>query len=136
MDGINQEIRVDPAHEATASGLPEGAAYLQIWQMAQSPGYEPDQLVPLIQQHPRIAERLLRVANSSAAGIKREITNVRRAILMIGSRGVTEFARPMAVQYASTSTGASIRTDAAETNSPKGPLRPNLLPDSAARSSP
>ncbi len=120
MDGNPQDVRVDLAHSTSNNHVSEGAAYWRIWRMTQSPDYDPDEVVPLIMQHQRIAERMLRVANSLTTNIKREITSVRHAVLMIGSRGVNEFSRPNAVQFESTPEGRAIRTDAAETNAPMG----------------
>ncbi len=57
-----------------------------------SPGVSMEQVAEAVERHPDFAHHLLRVLNSAAMGLSRQVDSIRQAVVMLGMRRVTELA--------------------------------------------
>jgi c-di-GMP phosphodiesterase len=56
------------------------------------PGVSIEQVAEAVERHPDFAHHLLRVLNSAAMGLTRQVDSIRQAVVMLGIRRVTELA--------------------------------------------
>lgn len=60
-------------------------------------GVSMQQVAESVERHPDFAHQLLRLLNSAAVGLAREVDSIRQAVVMTGLRRVTEFATVLAL---------------------------------------
>lgn len=72
--------------EMKLPSLPRAA--LRIFQLAQTPDVDFQELTSALEMEPAIAARIVRLSNSSLFGISREVSSVRQALVVLGLRTV------------------------------------------------
>lgn len=70
---------------------PTGVA-LQILKLSQDDESGAEEIAAVVESDPAIASRLLKLVNSSLAGMPRQIASVSRAVALVGTRTVTDLA--------------------------------------------
>ncbi|MEM7316805.1 MAG: HDOD domain-containing protein [Planctomycetota bacterium] len=86
--------RLDPPHIAPTTDE-ERYVYRRLFEMGSTGEFHIEDVAELVENHPPISKRLIRATNSMRYGLRRRISRLKHAIVMLGARGIREFSEPV-----------------------------------------
>jgi c-di-GMP-related signal transduction protein len=88
--------RLDAPHIAPTTPE-ERDVYRRLYELGSNGEFHIEDIAELVADHPPISKRLIRATNSMRFGLRRRISRLRHAIVMLGARGIREFSEPVVV---------------------------------------